>query len=216
MALSKIPVKDIISSLANRIPFLGSNNTFEGDNTFSGENTFNGDNDFNGDNTFSGDNDFNGDNSFSGALTKDGSDVYVPENILGTVSQSGGVPTGAIIERDSNANGEYVKYADGTLICWVRDTLVDHEGAFSSSTRLTGVFTFAASFVNASEIAMQLNIPVHAAGNFINCDRLNLVCWGTSIGSTVNSELSVFFTGGVSTSEARIENMQATAIGRWY
>ncbi len=37
--------------------------------------------------------------------------------IVGTVSQAGGVPTGAIIERGSNANGEYVKYADGTLIC---------------------------------------------------------------------------------------------------
>ena len=37
--------------------------------------------------------------------------------ILGTVSQSGGVPTGAVIERGSNANGEYVKFADGTMIC---------------------------------------------------------------------------------------------------
>ena len=38
-------------------------------------------------------------------------------NILGTVSQSAGVPTGAIIERGSNANGEYVRFADGTQIC---------------------------------------------------------------------------------------------------
>ena len=38
--------------------------------------------------------------------------------LLGTASQSGGVPTGAIIERGSNANGEYVRYADGTQICW--------------------------------------------------------------------------------------------------
>lgn len=38
--------------------------------------------------------------------------------ILGTVSQSGGVPTGAIVERGSNANGEYVRFADGTQICW--------------------------------------------------------------------------------------------------
>ena len=42
---------------------------------------------------------------------------YNQESVLGTVSQSGGVPTGAIIERGSNANGEYVKYADGSLIC---------------------------------------------------------------------------------------------------
>lgn len=39
-------------------------------------------------------------------------------DILGTVSQSGGVPTGAIVERGSNTNGEYVRFADGTQICW--------------------------------------------------------------------------------------------------
>lgn len=38
-------------------------------------------------------------------------------NILGTVSQSGGVPTGAIIERGENANGVYIRWADGTQIC---------------------------------------------------------------------------------------------------
>ncbi|WP_303698689.1 phage tail protein [Pseudomonas aeruginosa] len=44
-------------------------------------------------------------------------DYFHNRNILGTVSQSGGVPTGAIIERGSNANGEYVRFADGTQIC---------------------------------------------------------------------------------------------------
>lgn len=47
-----------------------------------------------------------------------GPEFYKRSNILGTVSQSAGVPTGAIIERGSNANGEYVRYADGTQICW--------------------------------------------------------------------------------------------------
>ena len=42
---------------------------------------------------------------------------YHTDNILGTVSQSGGVPTGAVIEAGSNANGNYTKYADGTMIC---------------------------------------------------------------------------------------------------
>ena len=36
------------------------------------------------------------------------------DNILGTVSQSDGVPTGAIIESGSNSNGEWLKLADGT------------------------------------------------------------------------------------------------------
>ena len=37
--------------------------------------------------------------------------------LVGTVSESGGVPTGAIIERGSNANGSYARFADGTQIC---------------------------------------------------------------------------------------------------
>ena len=43
-----------------------------------------------------------------------GFQAYSRENILGTVSQAAGVPTGEIIERGSNANGEYVRFADGT------------------------------------------------------------------------------------------------------
>lgn len=37
--------------------------------------------------------------------------------VVGTVSQSGGVPSGAIIEQGSNANGVYTKFADGTMLC---------------------------------------------------------------------------------------------------
>jgi len=48
-----------------------------------------------------------------GAIT---SGKFASSALVGTVSESGGVPTGAIIERGSNANGEYVKFADGTMI----------------------------------------------------------------------------------------------------
>jgi hypothetical protein len=55
--------------------------------------------------------------------------VYDNKNIVGTVSQSGGVPTGAIFERGSNSNGNYIKFADGTLKTWQEvahlDTAVD-------------------------------------------------------------------------------------------
>ena len=47
---------------------------------------------------------------------------YGKDNVLGTVSQSAGVPTGAVIERGSNANGEYVRFADGTQICTIQST----------------------------------------------------------------------------------------------
>ena len=33
------------------------------------------------------------------------------------MAQSGGVPTGAVIESGSNADGAYTRWADGTQIC---------------------------------------------------------------------------------------------------
>ncbi len=42
---------------------------------------------------------------------------YGPGNVLGTVSESSGVPSGAVIERGSDANGDYTRFADGTQIC---------------------------------------------------------------------------------------------------
>ncbi|MGP8291752.1 hypothetical protein ACT3OH_15920 [Vreelandella zhanjiangensis] len=48
-------------------------------------------------------------------------EAFTTGNILGTISQSDGIPTGAIIERGENANGQYVKLTDGTLFCWLRN-----------------------------------------------------------------------------------------------
>jgi hypothetical protein len=45
-------------------------------------------------------------------------EIMTNARLAGTVSQSGGVPTGAVFEYGSNANGEYVRLADGTQICW--------------------------------------------------------------------------------------------------
>ena len=45
--------------------------------------------------------------------------LYSQGNIVGPVGQSAGVPTGAVIERGSNGNGEYVRFADGLQICWL-------------------------------------------------------------------------------------------------
>lgn len=42
---------------------------------------------------------------------------YDQSTILGSVSQVAGEPTGALVERGSNANGEYVRFADGTQFC---------------------------------------------------------------------------------------------------
>ncbi len=76
---------------------------------------------------------------------------YGPGNLLGTVGQSGGVPTGAAIERGSGTGGEYVRFADGTQICThvqsvpATDTA---EGAMYVSAS-DAVWTFPAAFAAA-------------------------------------------------------------------
>lgn len=82
-------------------------------------------------------------------------DVYKRSNILGTVSQAGGVPTGAIIERGSNANGDYTKFADGTMFCSVSLT-----AAVSVTTAVGSLFiggiaptSFPAAFIAIPDVA---------------------------------------------------------------
>jgi len=43
--------------------------------------------------------------------------AYGKSNIVGAVSQTGGVPTGAVVERGASAAGSWTKWADGTMIC---------------------------------------------------------------------------------------------------
>lgn len=78
-------------------------------------------------------------------------------NILGTVSQSAGVPTGAIIERGGNANGEYTRYADGTIDIWHLIPLIHTANTELVSTwdLPVGVSTVAGSqvFINVRGVA---------------------------------------------------------------
>jgi hypothetical protein len=53
-------------------------------------------------------------------------------SMVGTVSESGGVPTGALIESGSNVNGFYTRFADGTQIC--RNTLTGSASAYETVT----------------------------------------------------------------------------------
>lgn len=88
-------------------------------------------------------------------------EVQTTGSMVGTVSQSDGTPTGAIIERGSNSNGEFVKFADGTQFCWGKKNLgsptANGEGTFSSPHRtsvenlsLPSSFTTEPDFVHVS------------------------------------------------------------------
>lgn len=59
------------------------------------------------------------------------------QNLVGDVTQTNGAPTGAVIERGANADGSYVRFADGTQICWADFTLTgaDVDTAFAGGFR---------------------------------------------------------------------------------
>ncbi len=95
-----------------------------------------------------------GDDAFSVKLSSDGTNwsealnvspgdtVYSSANLLGFVSQSGGMPTGAVMESGSNANGSYIRFADGTQICHLNDLQL----TYSWTTVLARTWTFPAGF----------------------------------------------------------------------
>ncbi|MFT2213071.1 pyocin knob domain-containing protein [Rhizobium giardinii] len=69
--------------------------------------------------------------------------------VQGTVTQSGGIATGAIIEKGNNGNGEYVKFADGSLICMIgldisAQAISTARGSLFSSAQFT--WTYPAAF----------------------------------------------------------------------
>lgn len=59
------------------------------------------------------------------------SGTYARSNVIGTVSQSGGVPTGALQEYGSNYQGQFWKYACGHMVC-------TFDAAFAGGTAANG------------------------------------------------------------------------------
>jgi hypothetical protein len=128
-------------------------------------------------------------------------EMYNQGNILGTVSESGGVPTGAIIERGSNANGEFVKYADGTMICVSSQV---------SNTGTEGQWDFPASFSegpfctgNNNYIATQESQVRALQTGKTTATKTNFIVW-----VAVNASSPSFI------KSTAIQTL--TAIGRWY
>lgn len=80
----------------------------------------------------------------SGARTNLGLGTAAVADIAGTVSESGGTPTGDIIESGFDSNGGYVKFADGTLM--VRNATI--QGSTSADT--TWTFPNSQAFLNNS------------------------------------------------------------------
>jgi hypothetical protein len=133
--------------------------------------------------------------------------MYDSGNLLGTVSQSSGVPTGAVIERGSNVNGEYIRFADGTQICW-KDAIISSSVAADTYSEVT--WTYPALFVN-------LPTPRAFARSFNDAPgrevaARNLVSMSGAIGSSTGS-VGVLNKNGSTTITARVDGF---IIGRWF
>lgn len=134
------------------------------------------------------------------------------ENVLGTVTQSSGVPTGAICERGSNANGEYVRYADGTQICARTDlTLVR-----TATTTLATTWTWPAAFVSGATVVPTFMISANSAHRAdVTLGELGACTYGNqSISSGVLGVSAIASATFAAT--AQLTNVRATAVGRWF
>lgn len=132
------------------------------------------------------------------------STIYTQSNILGTVSQSSGVPTGAFIESGSNANGRYTKYADGTLVCTQSSGVT-----FANSSNLTFAWTYPVAF----------SVSPHVVANTATANLVvtkAITCVGVySVGTTAAS-IGIFSLAQFVAGDVTGELVHAHAIGRWF
>ena len=144
----------------------------------------------------------------AGARTNLGLGAAAVAAITGAVSQSGGVPTGAIMQRGNNVNGYYHRAADGTQICWQRYNVGSVSITVPAlSASLVGSWTYPIAFLNNSDIAVSgsagfdggegFNIRMFAGVNEASVQIQNV---------TNASKIAAFATTGI----------YVIAIGRWY
>ena len=136
---------------------------------------------------------------------------YNKANILGTVTQSGGVPTGAVFEYGSNANGSYIKYADGTMICWrvvsVTVTLDTSVGALFGSP--------AQSAINYPvEFAAAPSFNIYGNGYVPPSTALAILTVSVTLGTaTATGQWGVWRAASLASGNV---DAHVVAIGRWY
>ena len=147
----------------------------------------------------------------------DGSEIYRRANILGTVSQSSGNPTGAIIQRGSNANGEFIRYADGTQICW-KDNV---SCVFTATASLVYDSSYPAAFIATPALNVTLISPYSYNGTQYTAPQVGDGATRPLVRDFGNPATRVVFNinrPSSSQSWASGDDLKASfiAIGRWF
>jgi hypothetical protein len=124
---------------------------------------------------------------------------------VGAVAQAAGIPTGAIIESGSNANGNYIKYADGTMICTrVVSGTYNVNNAFGSMWYANiASQAFAATFIAAPICTIA---SVYGVG---------AVMWGAGVLATTTGSGGLTIVSASSFASAAL-TISLVAIGRWF
>jgi hypothetical protein len=130
--------------------------------------------------------------------------------LVGTVSQSSGLPTGAVFEHGSNANGEYTRFADGTMVCTKRiqflaqDITTPFGSLYQSANLITGAQTYASAFIAVPTFDCTVHCVTDAVFEGIS---------GT--GSTTATPSGVYALSPVSLTNKTLY-LNITATGRWF
>ena len=110
--------------------------------------------------------------------------------------------SGAIIERGSNANGSYVKWADGTMICIATPATIYTNSTIAGSIYyVLATLTFPATFVSPPTLAANA-FKVGGTG----------VTWAGGNTGTTTTGTGIWSLGSNSGSQT---NIHYIAIGRW-
>lgn len=112
-------------------------------------------------------------------------------SLLGTVSQSAGTPTGALFETGNNANGSYMRVADGTMIC---------RRATAASVGGGTTWTFPSAFAFAPQV-----VPVAQASVMVS-----------AVLDSAPTLTDVVFSARDKTDARVASNCNLIAIGRWF
>ncbi|MDU8930029.1 DUF2793 domain-containing protein [Alisedimentitalea sp. MJ-SS2] len=127
---------------------------------------------------------------------------YDTQTLVGTVSDTGGTPDGAVIERGSGTDGDYVRFADGTQIC-------NHSLTLDAATSAAGsgfqgatatAWNFPKAFATGSRPAVQ--------GSDTNLED-------TLVSAHCAGPASASFRAMRFVSDATAPVVEVTAIGRW-
>lgn len=94
--------------------------------------------------------------------------VFNTRNSVGAVSEVSGLPTGAIVEAGSNANGSYARFMDGTQLTRfgvvLGSSIAAGAGTYAAPYRTTAyTHTFPAAFAAAP--AVNLDVEVNSTGH---------------------------------------------------